>query len=188
LDFFKDKSNVEEYINMAAGYDGRELIQILKSVLKKGASLLEIGMGPGVDLDILKEDFKVTGSDYSEIFLDKYRERCPDADLLCLDAINLETERSFDALYSNKVLHHLQKEELEKSLNRQISLLNEKGILCHSFWRGNKQEEMRGLFFQYYMEDDISKLLEASFEILRIDIYEEFEKDDSFLILARKKD
>lgn len=41
---------------MAEGYDGEELIKILKEYLPEKSTLLELGMGPGKDLDILKKN------------------------------------------------------------------------------------------------------------------------------------
>lgn len=187
MDFFKNEKNVEEYMSMTAGSDGQDLINTLKDYLPPGASVLEIGMGPGADLDILKKDYKACGSDYSQIFLDKYRERASDTELFLLDAVTLDIDRRFDALYSNKVLHHLKKDQLIQSFERQNGLLNEGGIICHSFWRGEKQEEFRGLFFQYYLEEEIQSFLEPRYSILRTELYSEFEENDSFLILARLK-
>lgn len=187
MEFFKSEKNVDEYISMAAGSDGRELIEILKEYLPSDSSVLEIGMGPGVDLDILKEDYNAAGSDYSQIFLDKYRKRSPDTELFLLDAISLETDRRFDALYSNKVLHHLKKDELILSFERQAELLNNEGIICHSFWRGDTEEEFSGLFFQYYFEEEIQTILKSSYTILKTVLYREFEDDDSFLIVAQSK-
>lgn len=187
MDFFKSEKNVDEYISMAAGSDGRELIEILKKHLPSGSSVLEIGMGPGVDLDILKEDYDAAGSDYSQFFLDKYRKRSSDTKLFLLDAITLNVNQKFDALYSNKVLHHLKKKDLVKSLERQKDLLKSNGILCHSFWRGETQEEFSGLFFQYYLEEEILVLLKSDYEILKVELYTEFEEEDSFLIIAKKK-
>ena len=105
--FFDVEKNVEEDIKMCDGMDGRALIDILKTHLSEGSNLLEIGMGPGTDLDILRESYRVTGSDSSQVFLDLYRKKKPDASLLLLDAISLNTESKFDCIYSNKVLHHL---------------------------------------------------------------------------------
>ncbi|MDC7235724.1 MAG: class I SAM-dependent methyltransferase [Spirochaetales bacterium] len=187
MSFFETEENVNKYIEMAAGYDGRELIDILKEYLPSDSSVLEIGMGPGVDLDILRKSYKVWGSDYSRIFLDKYKKRVPHADLLQLDAVTLETDRIFDALYSNKVLHHLNRDDLKRSLLQQKDLLRDGGLICHSFWRGEKQEEFDGLFFQYYLEQEIRELLSSSWKILKTHIYREFEDDDSFLIIAEKK-
>ncbi len=130
MGFYDDEDNVETYVKMAEGYDGRELVAALRQHLPPGATVLELGMGPGKDLALLAEAFTATGSDRSEIFLRRYRRDHPDADLLLLDAVTLETERCFDAIYSNKVLHHLSVDELRKSLHRQVARLNADGLLC----------------------------------------------------------
>ena len=187
MNFFDSEKNVEEYIAMSAGCDGRDLVNVLGNYLPAASSVLEIGMGPGADLDILKENYQATGSDHSQIFLDKYRKGSPDAELFLLDAVTLEIDRQFDALYSNKVLHHLHLDELARTFCRQASLLRDEGKICHSFWRGEKQEEIKSLLFQYYLEDEIETLIAPFFTLLETKLYEEFEKDDSFLVVARKK-
>ncbi len=124
MGFFDTAKGVEQYIKMAEGYDGAELIKILKKYLPENSTVLEIGIGPGKDLDILKKLYTVTGSDNSQIFLDKYKKNHPDTNLLLLDAVTMKTDRRFDCIYSNKVLHHLTKEDLTKSLQRQKEMLN----------------------------------------------------------------
>jgi len=71
MSYFDDGKNVDEYIRMAEGYDGRELIAILKMHLPAGSTVLELGMGPGKDLDLLAQTYTVTGSDYSNVFLER---------------------------------------------------------------------------------------------------------------------
>ena len=81
-------------------------------------------MGSGKDLDILNKTFKVTGTDLSNVFVEKYKKKYKDADVFVLDAITLKTERKFDCIYSNKTLQHLKKSEFEQSLKKQKELLN----------------------------------------------------------------
>ena len=69
------------------------------------------GWAPGIDLDLMKNYFKVTGSDLSDIFLDRYRKKNPYADILKLDAVELKTGRTFNSIYSNKVLHHIPEDQ-----------------------------------------------------------------------------
>ena len=111
MNYYKDKENVKKYIEMAKGYDGKYLIEILNKYLSEGSSVLELGMGPGKDLNILSKYYDVTGSDYSKLFLDLYREKYRNmkVDLLVLDARTLDTSKTFDCIYSNKVLYHLTK-------------------------------------------------------------------------------
>lgn len=41
MGYFGDPQNVAEYIRMAEGYDGRELVDILRGYLVEGATVLE---------------------------------------------------------------------------------------------------------------------------------------------------
>jgi SAM-dependent methyltransferase len=170
---------------MAAGYDGRELIAILGKYLRPGASLLELGMGPGTDLDLLNKTYRATGSDYAQPFLDHYRKLRPQADVLLLDAVDIQTERTFDAVYSNKVLYHLTREELRTSLCSQAQRLNPGGIALHSFWYGEGEQEMHGLRFVYYTPATFAELVGEPFEIVETARYTEMDQDDSFYVVLR---
>ena len=185
MGYFDDKENVEGYVAMVEGYDGRMLIERLRQHLAPRSTVLELGMGPGVDLDILTDTFTATGSDLSQLFLDRYRDQNNDADLLLLDAVTIHTDRTFDAIYSNKVLHHLTEEELRASLSRQVEVMKPGGFALHSFWHGTEKSEMHGLLFNYYREDDIRQLVEEHFEIVEIQHYREEAEDDSlYVVLA----
>ena len=185
--FFYTEQGMEQYIKMAEGYDGAELIKILQKYLPVNSTVLELGIGPGKDMGILKKTYRVTGSDNSQVFLDKYKEKHQDDDLLLLDAVTIQTDRKFDCIYSNKVLHHITDEDLVKSLQRQKEVLNLNGIVFHSFWKGNKVEEMEGLLFTYYEMDDLKEMIESDFEILALETYTEMEKDDSIYIALRTR-
>jgi cyclopropane fatty-acyl-phospholipid synthase-like methyltransferase len=183
--FFDSEKNVHEYIEMSKGYDGRELIEILKKYLSPEKSILELGMGPGIDLDILSETYTVAGSDNSEVFLDLYKKKNPGADLLLLDAVTLKTERKFDCIYSNKVLHHLTREELVESFIQQSKVLLSGGVLFHSFWLGDKEEELEGLRFVYYTLETIKECIPDELDIIAMTIYTEMDTDDSFYMVLR---
>ena len=185
MGFYDDKETALQYIAMAEGYDGRELIDVLRKHLPEGSTVLELGMGPGVDLGILEDHFCVTGSDISQFFLDRYRENHAGADLMRLDAVNLETDRVFDCIYSNKVLHHLENEQLANSLCRQKEILTGPGVVFHSFWRGQGTEEHHGLRFVYQDEDSIKAIFGATFSQVDVVSYTEMEIDDSLYVIAR---
>ena len=182
------KKNIESYIKMARGYDGAELIVALRGVLPRRSTVLEIGMGPGVDLDLLRRaGYAVTGSDSSKLFLERYRGMHPTADLLLLDARTFETERQFDGIYSNKVLHHLTRLELLRSFQRQYELLRPHGIMLHSMWYGDRLERMHGLYFVYYTEETIQEVMDERLETLKIERYSEMSTGDSLYVMARKR-
>jgi len=187
MGFFDTEKGVDEYVKMAKDFDGEKLIKILQTFLPDKSSVLELGMGPGKDLDILSKTYTVVGSDNSQIFLDRYKKQNPDADLLKLDAVTLSTNRTFDCIYSNKVLHHLTTDNMKRSLKKQKELLNLNGILFHSFWKGNKTENMEGLLFVYYELESLRSIFEPDFEILELKIYTEDQKDDSIYAVLKKK-
>ena len=187
MGYYDDQNNVEQYIKMAEGYDGTLLIDVLRQHLEVGSTVLELGMGPGKDLLLLRQHFTVTGSDYSAVFLEAFRARHPEVELMQLDAIEMNTERQFDAIYSNKVLYHLTREQLITSLAKQQHVLKPGGIALHSFWYGDGHEDMNGLHFTYYTEEQLKAIAEPGYEVLKIARYPEMETDDSLYVLLRKR-
>ena len=99
MGYFDNEKNVKDYIKMVKGYDATELINILRKHLKKDSTLLELGMGPGKDLDILREYYKVTGSDSSQIFVNRYKKIHPESDILQIDAIDIKIQQKFDCIF-----------------------------------------------------------------------------------------
>jgi len=186
MDFYDDPNNVQIYLDMADGYDGRFLVEKLKEHLAAESSVLELGMGPGKDQLMLRESFKATGSDRSHVFVDLFKAQYGGDHLLVLDAVDINTDASFDGLYSNKVLQHLSSEEFIKSIERQYDLLNEGGILIHSFWAGEGEAFYDGLRFVYYTEATLKKAFENKFEIIEMAHYKEEEAKDSIYIIAKK--
>ena len=71
--YYGNEDNVRQYFEMAEGLDGAILIEVLKEHLPQGSTVLELGMGPGKDLDLLRKTYTATGSDSSEVFLGLYR-------------------------------------------------------------------------------------------------------------------
>lgn len=185
--YYQDLDNVQNYISMSEGIDGKNLIDILKKHLQKNASVLELGMGPGKDLELLSKEYTTTGSDISDVFLNRYSHTHPDADLIKLDAQKLNTERKFDCIYSNKVLHHLTSKQLKKSIKKQKKLLNDQGLLFHSFWRGDLEESYNGLKFVYYTKDELYKYFSEDYEVVDIQTYSEMEEEDSIYVILKNQ-
>ena len=187
MGFFDTEEGVQEYLEMAKGHDGRELVEKLSDHLAPGSTVLELGMGPGIDLELLAKRYEVTGSDNSNLFVEIYRKVNPEADLLLLDAVTLETERRFDCIYSNKVLQHLERVDLERSVPRQAEVLEDYGLLAHSLWYGNKVEDHGGLHFQFYEESDLEEIFGGLFDVVFMERYEEMEPGDSIFVVLRKR-
>ena len=187
MGYFDSEKNVQEYIKMVEEYNATELINILRKYLKEESTLLELGMGPGKDLDILREYYKVTGSDSSQIFVNRYKKIHPESDILQIDATDIKIQQKFDCIFSNKVLIHLTKEECKSSFKQQKNILNPKGILFHTFWYGTKTEKYNDLLFTYYTEDELRNMIKEDYDIITIKRYTEDKKDDSFLIICKER-
>ncbi len=186
-EYYKKSESVEEYIKMAKDVSGKELIEKLKNYLLLGSSFLEIGSGLGTDWRILIEEYKTTGSDYSQEFLKRLVVNNPKGNFIELDAITLKIDSLFDGIYSNKVMHHLNDKELHASIKRQCEILNPNGIICHSFWNGTGTEIYNDLFVNYQNEESLKNFFEQNFDVLYMELYKEFEEEDSLLFIGKKK-
>lgn len=185
-EYYKTKKSVEEYINLAKDVNGKRLIEELEKFLSPHSILLEIGSGPGTDWRLLNKTHNVVGSDNSNEFLDHLITENPNGEFLELDASTLRTDKKFDAIYSNKVLHHLNDSELVNSVKRQYEILNPNGIICHSFWKGEGSEIFKGLFVNYHNEESLKQVFKSHFKIISVEPYNEFEHEDSLLLIGRK--
>jgi len=87
MGYFDTKKGIEEYIKRSQGWGGQKLINVLKKYLPKKSTLLELGMGPGRDFDILKKTYIATGSDGSKAFLDRYKKKNKTAEIVRLDVV-----------------------------------------------------------------------------------------------------
>jgi len=186
-EYYHTEESVREYIQLAKDVNSRQLIEKFNEQAKNNALILELGSGPGTDWNILNQSHDVIGSDNSSEFIRHLNKTYPKGVFHQLDATTLETDRKFDGIYSNKVLHHLKNDEMTMSIKRQFEILNPGGIICHSFWKGEGSEVFKGLFVNYYNESELRISFERYFDILSIETYEEFDKDDSLLLIGKRK-
>jgi len=184
---YETPEGVDQYFQMSEGYDLSHYKKHLFKYLPEGKSLLEIGMGPGNDFAWLKDHYKITGSDYSNEFISRAMKRFPDADLMVLDGISLNTDRKFDALFSSKVYQHIPLDRLKGALDSQYRILNRGGVIFHTFWIGGREMKIEDMVFYYHDIETLLKLIGKNFEILETDQYTEFEENDSLFVIARKK-
>ena len=185
FDYYKTKESVDEYINLAKDVNSAGIIEMLKMHLPKNSTLLELGTGPGTDYKLLHSFYEVTGSDNSNEFLNRLQANIPSGSFIELDAETLNTERKFDGIYANKVLHHLSDEELAASVKRQHAILNKDGIVCHTFWKGEGNESFKGMFVNYHLENEIEQFFTPQFETLVLESYKEFEAGDSVVFIGK---
>ena len=75
---------------MVEGEDGAAVVEVLARHLDRESTVLELGMESGADMGLLANRFEVTGSDNSPVFVDRYLDRHPGADILLLDAVTMD--------------------------------------------------------------------------------------------------
>jgi len=187
LGYYDHRRNVEKYIAMMSGFDYSALIEAVFDHLQSGKTLLELGMGAGIDFSLLKKAYTATGSDNSKAFLDAYRKKDPSAPLLRLDAATIDTPQTFDYIYSNKVLIHLSNDALKTSFKNQAARLNDNGMVFHTFFWGHDEEHHHGLFFNQHTPETVIEAAKNWFTPVCSVRYTEIEPDDSFYIVLKKK-
>jgi ubiquinone/menaquinone biosynthesis C-methylase UbiE len=186
MGYYDTKHGIEEYIRRSQDWESPKIVKILRKYIPKHATLLELGMGPGRDFEILQKIYQATGSDKSKKFLDRYKKTHKKSRLVKLDAITIKTNIKFDCIFSNRVLHHLTKTELKRSLVRQKEVLNQEGIAFHTFWKGKITEKKRGLLFVYYQKEHLKKILKQYFDVLELETFSGDEKNDSIYVVLKK--
>ena len=185
VEFYNNPLKMDEYEKICNDYDGTELYKILSKHLKENSTLLELGCGPGNDITYLTNQYAITGSDLSDEFLKRGKKKFKDLSFIKLDAISINTNKTYDCIFSNKVLHHLTLEDLENSLKRQQKVIKSNGIFAHTFWIGDKEFTMEGMLFVYHNRTKVINLISQYFTILESYDYKEFEDGDSIFIVAQ---
>ena len=183
--FYNDPVKVDEYEKMCDEYDGSELYNILEKHLAENLTLLELGCGPGNDINFLREKYTVTGSDLSDEFLLRCKKKFSDMTFIKLDAVSISTDTTFDCLFSNKVLHHLTPGNLRKSFKRQQKVIVKNGIFAHTFWLGGKEFTMEDMLFVFHNRESLINMVSEYFTIIEMYDYKEFEDGDSIFIVAQ---
>lgn len=188
--FKKDVSNShKEHQEMIRDQHRNRLVNKLNEYLLDHSTILELGSGEGTDLLKLSRNYQVTGSDISPVFVEKFKEKHPEIDMKILDARIMNIEDKYDCIYSNKVLSHLTEEELVYSLTKQEEHLKDDGIIFMTLTYGAYREEEieDGLVLAYYNETKIGNLVPETLRIEIMETYYDKEKDDSLLVILKKR-
>ena len=185
MEFYDDPVKVDEYEKMCEEYDGSEIYKVLGRHLVDGLTLLELGCGPGNDINILHKKYTVTGSDLSNEFILRNKNKHTDIPFIKLDAVTIKSDDVFDCVFSNKVLHHLTLENLRNSLKRQQQVIARNGLFAHTFWLGDKEFTMEDMLFLFHNREKLINLVSEYFTILETYDYKEFEEGDSIFIVAK---
>ena len=170
MNCFNNREIVEKFLRRNKTYDGR-IALILRSYLKKGASVLNVGLGNGKDFEVLKQNYDVVAIDSSQFFIDIYKESNKDAQVYCVDDVKLDVTRKFDCIFSNKLINHFSVDELEESLKNQANLLENGGKIFHFFCEGEGEILLGGVTCNMYDEKTLRKVLPNGLEVVKFSKY-----------------
>lgn len=88
MDFFLKQENIEQYKLMIKDYDPSFMMQKIDQYLQEGMSILELGMGTGLELKHLSVKYQVCGSDQSPLFVKEFISKNPSIKAIILDAVD----------------------------------------------------------------------------------------------------
>lgn len=139
------------------------LVGRLINLVPRGASVLELGSGPGRDAQALEEaGLIVRRTDGASSFVDALRAAGHNASILDVRADDYGGP--YDAIFANAVLLHLRRIEMASVLSIAIEALKPGGTLAASLkkgdgekWSDDKLDDAR--FFTYWREADLERLL-----------------------------
>lgn len=118
--------------------------QFCELLLKKNASILEIGCGPGNITKYLlakRPDFEILGTDISPNMIELAKKNCPNAKFEVIDSRKIDNlKHTFDAIVCGFCLPYLSESDVEKLIIDCKNLLNENGILYLSFVEGENDQ------------------------------------------------
>lgn len=179
-----DKEMVANYCKMMEEYDNNYILNIFCEKIPKHATVLELGFGTGSDYLYLKDFYQITASDYSQEFINVFKQSHNDK-ILTLDATTIKVEEGYDCIYSSKVLNSLEEDQIIQSLKRQYEVLNPGGYIFHTLWYGDKKEDDSLIDKQ-----TLIRILELDYEFVEFNYYKEAEfidsQYDSIIIIGRK--
>lgn len=150
-----------------------------------GASLLELGSGLGPDLPFLTEHYHVTASDISVEMVNRLRTAYPDTPALQLDAATFHLLGQFDALFSNKLIQHLDDDAIHESMHRQQQAVRSGGVIAHTFWVNRSTRHKPYGSPKTRPKSCLIELVAEHFEIAEVMQYGAFMPNDSLLVIAR---
>jgi 2-polyprenyl-3-methyl-5-hydroxy-6-metoxy-1,4-benzoquinol methylase len=173
-DWFKDHKKDWWWIDVATKLAG---------LLPPGASILDVGCGPGFKSSYFAEKgFKVTGFDFSEEFIKIARREFPAVDFRVLDIYDLDTlKETFDCVFAQAVLLHIPREKAFGVMELMKRKVKPGGVLSVAV-RAPKTDKKEGVliendygyeyqrFFSYFTLEEIQNYFkQLGFEIILSD-------------------
>jgi len=131
------KQNAKSLVQRYESANVDEVHKLLLEVFQKNSFLLEIGCGSGRDANFMfNNDYKLLGIDASKEMINEAKITHPVLEnslqvITIPDELNFE-DNKFDGIYSIATLMHLEKDKVERTIEKVHYTLKEKGIFLFS--------------------------------------------------------
>ena len=150
IDYYNN--NCQELLYRYDNTSVKELHDIFQKYIKKDFSVLELGFGSGRDLNFIKNITQnIFGLDASIEFVKNlkndnfFENRVTLSKLPDIDISEFEINK-FDIVISIAVLMHLDKENIEKSIQNLVGILNQNAKIIISYSTENRANDDRDFY------------------------------------------
>ena len=111
---------------------GEDVISLIDA--PKGSFVVDLGCGSGALTEKLQEKgYDVLGVDASSDMIDAAKKSYPDIDFICDDILSFDLKEKADVIFSNAVMHWIDKEKQEKAAYNIFSQLKPGGNFVCEF-------------------------------------------------------
>ena len=106
----------------------------LRNHLPKFQKVLELGSKKGDDLKLLDEYYEVVASEDEKVKTRFLKDEFIDIRVILVDKIEVDTQKKFDCVFSNRIFDECNIDEIKQSFENQKSVLNKDGFIYHIFY------------------------------------------------------
>ncbi len=168
--------HAEAYLKKFANFSAyaEKMHYFQKQYISTGASILDVGCGPGITARLLKEadpTCTITGVDFSEKMIRLAQKHVPQVIFLVQDIRELKVTGYFDAIIASFCIVHLLQEEAALLIAQLARMQKPAGVLYLSFMeqKGKKGSGYEStsfstdhIYFNYYNSDWVQQQLVAN--------------------------
>ena len=120
---YEEKVTVRRDFNTA-------VVRRFASHITSGKEVLDIGCAVGLDMAIFASlGFTVAGLDIAPSMVKFAKKRNPEAEIYCMDFMEYQAERTFDAIFAQALIHLFPKGKVGDLLDKIYTSLNDGGTL-----------------------------------------------------------
>ncbi len=173
------------FIDSTLNVDMSDLYSMFLENIPKGSYILDIGCGPGRDLNYFREnDYNAKGLEPSSK-LAAYARAFSQCEVIEIGIEDYESKEKYDGIWACASLLHLDTENLEQAFIKISGLMHDTSIFYCSFKYGSYEGKRNGRFFNDQTLESVEALLPDNLGISKswINTDKRVDRDESWLNL-----